>query len=62
LYKKNNVIGDFTPWEQSLLIAKVCKFVQHNPENLNWNNIGCITDKKNLYLDILKEINHGKTI
>lgn len=59
IIQQHNIIEEFGPWEQAIIIAKVCELTQHIPENLNWNNIGRITDKKNLYLDILKEINYG---
>ena len=43
----------FDPWEQAIIIAKACEFTQRTPLNLNWNTVGCDTDRNNLYLDIL---------
>lgn len=43
----------FDLWEQAIIIAKACEFTQRIPLSLNWNNVGCDTDRNNLYLDIL---------
>jgi hypothetical protein len=50
---KRMVITKFDPWEQAIIVAKTCEFTKRHPLTLNWNDVGCNTDKNNLYLDIL---------
>lgn len=53
IMNKRAVSIKFDPWEQAIIIAKVCEFTQQQPLTLNWNNVSCKTDRNNLYLDIL---------
>jgi hypothetical protein len=60
----NHAVNDtFDLWEQSLIIAKTCQFLDQDPHTINWNNIGCNADENNLYLDkFTRTIHYGKTI
>ena len=59
----HTVNGTFDLWEQSLIIAKACQQLGQDPHTIDWDNIGCNTDKNSLYLDkFTRTIHHGKTI
>jgi hypothetical protein len=50
-------------WEQAIIIAKCCEYFKISPMNLEWHNAGCILNENNvLLIELLKRINHGKTI
>jgi hypothetical protein len=53
----------FELWEQAIIIAKCCEYFKISPMNLEWHNAGCILNENNvLLIELLKRINHGKTI
>jgi len=61
--KGNQIDQKFELWEQSVILAMACKQVYLLPNQLIWEDSGCITDKNNLYLDIFTRTTHyGKTI
>ena len=50
LIDKLNIEIEFDLWEQAIVIAKVCNIIDLDPVNIKWQNIGCNTNTKNVYL------------
>lgn len=54
--------NEHAAWEQALVIAKICNEIEYDPRGIKWNNIGCIADNNNLYLENFKRTLYGKTL
>lgn len=59
----NNVLPDtlFEPWEQAMILAKICDEAKLSPNMIKWNNFSCNIDNNNVYLDNFIRTNYGKT-